>query len=70
MQGIELTGGDGFSKTARSFKATLEVNGKVLNVKAYEMGGNNYYKLRELAEALGISLTWNEGTRTIELISN
>lgn len=69
VQGSELKGGDGSAKTAHPSKAILEVNGRQVHIKAYDIGGNNYYKLRELAEALGISLNWNESTRTIELMT-
>lgn len=69
FQGSELKGGDGAEKTAHSSKASLEVNGRVLDIKAYDINGNNYYKLRDLGEAIGLAVTWNQATMTIELSS-
>lgn len=69
VHGSELKGGDGVAKTATPSKAVLEVNGKTLGIKAYEINGNNYYKLRDLADVLNLGLNWNEETMTIELSS-
>ena len=65
--GTELTGGDGQNKQAVLSNAGLEVNGHDVYLTAYTIGGSNYFKLRELGDALGISVSWDEATKTIVL---
>lgn len=65
--GTELTGGDGKNKQAVLSNAGLEVNGHDVYLTAYTIGGSNYFKLRELGDALGFSVSWDETTKTIVL---
>ncbi len=44
--------------------------GKPVEFTAYSLGGNNYFKLRDLAEKLNFGVYWNEATRTVEIYSN
>ena len=43
----------------------LIIDGKETNVTAYSINGNNYYKLRDLGEALGFDVYWKETTGNI-----
>lgn len=38
--------------TAKPTAATVQVNGKTIAFDAYEIGGNNYFKLRDIAQVL------------------
>ncbi len=35
------------------------------NIKAYNFGGNNYFRLRDLGDALGFSVDYDDATRTV-----
>lgn len=41
------------------------VNGKVVEFEAYNINGNNYFKLRDIAKAFDIGVTWDGVTNTI-----
>ena len=43
----------------------LIINGNVVNVTAYNIQGNNYYKLRDLSEYLPFKIIWNENKNSI-----
>ena len=51
-------------------KATVSVpdiylDGVELHISSYNIGGSNYIKLRDLAEVLNFSVTWEENTSTV-----
>ena len=37
---------------------------------AYNIGGNNYFKLRDLGQALGFNVTWDDATRTVSILTD
>lgn len=43
------------------------VDGVRVEMEAYNINGNNYVKLRDIAEAVDFGLTWNNTTRTVEI---
>ena len=45
----------------------LIIDGKETNVTAYNINGNNYYKLRDLGENLGFDVLWQQETDRIYL---
>lgn len=63
--GGELSKGDGKAKTATATKSKIYVNGKETSFTAYNIGGNNYFKLRDIAEVFGIGVGWDGVTNTI-----
>lgn len=65
--GGELAGGDGMYKIGVKSKAVLELDGRVLGLQAYSIQGSSYFKLRDLANALGIQVDWDTKTKTILL---
>lgn len=65
--GGELASGDGMYKIGVLSKAKVELDGRVLGLKAYSIHGNNYFKLRDLADAFGIQVDWDKKTKTILL---
>ena len=45
--------------------AELSVDGRTVSVTAYEINGNNYYKLRDMGELLSFSTEWLEESGSI-----
>lgn len=52
---------------AKKSKSTVKLSAKTLNLKGYNIDGNNYYKLRDLAEHLGFKVVWNAEKKQVEL---
>jgi hypothetical protein len=48
-------------------RANLYVDGSEVRLTAYTIGGNNYFRLRDIAQALGIGVAWDSKTGTIGL---
>lgn len=49
-----------------SFDAVY-MNGTEISLKAYKINGNNYFKLRDVAEAIDFGVAWNAEKGTIEI---
>lgn len=45
--------------------SSVYVDGKQVSFTAYNINGNNYFKLRDLGQALGFSVDWDSNTQTI-----
>lgn len=56
--GKELTGAPSESRTATRSNDVILVNGKEASLTVYKIGGSNYFKLRDLGDALGFSVDW------------
>ena len=61
LTGGELKGAPSGSKTASPSNDTILINGKEASVTVYKIGGSNYFKLRDLGDALGFSVDWEAG---------
>ena len=57
--GGELTVGEDKSATCVESAWKLTVDGKAVDAKAYNLGGNNYFKLRDLGEAIGFAVDYD-----------
>lgn len=55
------------NKAATLTNASVYLDGKPLSLTAYSIGGNNYFKLRDLGDALGFGVDWNADTMTMIL---
>lgn len=53
------------SRGASLTQATVYYGGEKLELTAYVIDGNNYFKLRDLGEALDFGVAWDESTQTI-----
>lgn len=63
--GGELEIGDDKSVSACQSSQIITVNGSVVEgLSVYNIGGNNYFKLRDLADYIGFKVGYNESTRT------
>lgn len=63
--GGELAMGDGKAKTATLSTSTIYMDGKQIALTAYTINGNNYFKLRDIGEALNFGVTWDGATNSI-----
>ncbi len=63
--GSELVIGDDLSATAVKSNQPLYVNGALSTIKAYNLGGNNFFQLRELGQALDFVVDYDSATRTV-----
>lgn len=60
---------DGNTKTATISNSKLYLNGKEINLTAYTIGGNNYFKLRDLGSTLDFGVEWDGKNNTIAIES-
>lgn len=64
--GSELTNYGDQSTTAKPSDATIEIDGSVVTgLSVYSIGGNNYFKLRDLGIALGFIVDYDARTNTM-----
>ena len=63
--GSELVIGEDLSDTAVRSNQPLYVDGELSTIKAYNLGGNNFFQLRELGAALGFGVDYDTATRTV-----
>ena len=59
----------GAGKSSTAVKPAKIIDGKIASITAYNIGGNNFFKLRELGEALGFGVDFDVDTGTV-LISS
>lgn len=63
--GGELAKGDNTDKQATLSTSTIYKDGVEVTLTAYTIGGNNFFKLRDIAEAFDIGVTWDGSTSTV-----
>ena len=63
--GGELETADDKSATTVVTEWIIFVDGKLVDIAGYNVGGNNFFKLRELGDALGFGVDYDEATRTM-----
>ena len=68
-RGDELTIGADQSATAKSSTQTIMIDGVRTTLTAYNIGGSNFFQLRELGAALGFNVGWDGTTRTMIVTS-
>jgi uncharacterized repeat protein (TIGR02543 family) len=62
--GGELAKGDGKAKVANLITSKIYKDGKEISLTAYIINGNTYLKLRDIAKAFNIGVTWDGTTNT------
>ena len=65
--GGELTPGDGATRTAYSSSAFLTYDGIPVSATCYNIDGNNYFKLRDVTDALDCRVDWDEANQLIKI---
>ncbi len=64
----------GDSLTARYTKSPVLINGAIINFEAYNINNNNYFKLRDIAQAISgtekqFEVNWDKASGAVSLIS-
>ena len=65
----DLTTGTDKSASCVLSSWKVEVNGEAKDIVAYNLGGNNFFKLADLGTALGFGVAYDEATRTMLVTS-
>jgi hypothetical protein len=65
--GGELSSGDGKAKPAKATTSKIYVDGNETPFTAYNIGGNNYFKLRDVAKVLNIGVGYDTATKVITI---
>lgn len=65
--GNELKKGDGLPKKASPNTSSIYQDGNPVDLDAYAIGDNTYFKLRDLGEAFDFAVGWNNLTKTITI---
>lgn len=55
------------SQNASANTAKIYLDGEAVEMKAYNIGGNTYFKLRDLGQVLDFNVAWNAATQTVTL---
>ncbi len=63
--GGELSKGEGSVKEAVESTATIYKDGVIIDLKAYTINDNNYFKLRDIGEAFDFGVIWDPKTNSI-----
>lgn len=64
-QGTEMLRTGGTAKVPSPTSSKVYLDGKEVKLTAYNIGGNNYFQLRELGDALGFSVKWDDVQKVI-----
>lgn len=67
--GGELSKGQSGSKTPSNVASKLCKNGRQFYLMSYKIGGNNFFKLRDIAAVFDIGIGWDDATKTITISS-
>ena len=67
--GGELETGSDKSASCVKSSQSVAVNGEAAALEAYNLGGNNFFKLRDLGAAIGFGVDYNEETREVVITS-
>ena len=65
--GGELAARDSVNRIGNPTASAIFVDGQAVDLMAYNINGNNYFKLRDLGSALGFAVTWDEASRTVNI---
>lgn len=66
--GGELTVTDGRKMAAATpNRSKIHVDGREMQFAAYTIGGNNYFKLRDIAKTFNIGVTWDSAAKMVGL---
>ena len=59
--------GDGKAKTATPTASKIYLDGDELNLTVYNIGGNDFFKLRDLMQAIDVYVGYDDATKAISL---
>ena len=70
MTGSEMKPAKGGTVTAVVSDNSIYANGEKLNLKAYKINGSNYFKLRDLGQALDFYVGYDSSVKSIIVSGN
>jgi len=65
--GGELSGGGTEARSAVPTAARILLDGKAVSFTAYNIGGNNYFKLRDIGQTLNFGVSWDRTKRIVAI---
>ena len=65
--GGEMEGKGSGNKEASPTSSRIYMDGKEVQFTAYNIGGNNYFKLRDIGEAFDFGVEWDQAAQTIRI---
>jgi hypothetical protein len=65
--GGEMVGKGAINKVGKLTKSAVYLDGKQVSFTAYNIDNNNYFKLRDIGQALDFSVEWNGMRQSIEI---
>jgi len=65
VAGGEMAAGDGQTKNATPTASKILLDGKEVSFEAYNIGGNNYFKLRDVGSTFDFATDWDAGAGAI-----
>ena len=65
--GGEMEKGAAKQQTAKLSADAVYLNGTQAELTAYNIAGNNYFKLRDLGKLFNFGVTWDDTARTIRI---
>lgn len=68
--GGELTPGDGAERSAHASTAFLTYDGIPVQAACYNIDGNNYFKLRDVTDALDCRVEWDSRNQLIKVYTS
>ncbi|MBQ3378697.1 MAG: hypothetical protein IJG50_02405 [Clostridia bacterium] len=66
-QGNENKAGEGMSSTCVKSSQRVTINGREVDMTAYNIGGNNYFKLRDLGMTLGFYVDYDAAAAKVRI---
>ena len=63
--GGEMAGKGSGNMEASPTSSRIYLDGKEIKLTAYNIGGNNYFKLRDIGQALNFGVDWNQAAQTV-----
>lgn len=68
-EGGEMKGKGSSLKAAKPCEAAIFIDGEAVALSAYEIDGYNYFKLRDVGQAVGFSVEWDSDTNDIHIMT-
>ena len=62
-----MTGKGSGTQTANPSSAKIILDGEEISLTAYNIGGNNYFKLRDIGETFNFGIGWDNASKTITI---
>ena len=70
VAGGEMSTKGSGSKSASQTSSTIYLDGKEVSFTAYNIDGNNYFKLRDIGQAFDFNVGWDEASNTVTIDTN